>query len=83
MSFLLPFFTLFKTSKKHYGCFTSLAISFQIVVHIKLSLFEVSSGFMNYMVGSFVTYEASAGKCFHPDSKSIAHKSFVKTLPST
>ena len=30
--------------------------------------------------GSFVTYEASARKCFHPDSKSIAHKSFVKTL---
>ena len=27
-----------------------------------------------------MTYEASARKCFHPDSKSIAHKSFVKTL---
>ena len=38
---------------------------------------------MNYVVGSFVTYEASAGKCFHPDSKSIAHKSFVKTMLRT
>lgn len=57
--------------------------NFQIVVRIRLSFFEVSASFMNYVVGSFVTYEASAGKCFHPDSKSIAHKSFVKTLPST
>ena len=52
----------------------------------KMGILEVGCGgefFMNYVVGSFVTYEASAGKCFHPDSKSIAHKSFVKTLLRT